>query len=113
MWAAVSVVPLGNPAAVTLKSAVAAVMVPAASFVRLNVMVAVPDPSRSAFDTGGTSFAGNKAAVNFVGRAVGVVGVSFLSHAANVRPSEATRRTETKRFMVGLLKMIRKTSERG
>src|SRR4051812_11627774 len=100
MWAPVSAVPFGKPVVVTLKSAVAAVMLPAESFVRLRVMVAVPAPDASALDAGtaGTSFEGNNVAVNFGGRAVGVVGVSFLSHAANVRPSEAKRRTEAKRF---------------
>jgi hypothetical protein len=50
---------------VTRKSAFAAVIVPPASLVRLNVMVASPFPLASAPVMAGTSFDGNNVAVNF------------------------------------------------
>src|SRR5436190_320168 len=94
MCAAVSVVPAGKPVNVPEKSAVAAVTLPAASFVRLNVIVIVPEPVDSALLNAGTSFAGDNCAVKsalavlllFV-----VEGVVLLPHAAAPRPSARMR----------------------
>jgi hypothetical protein len=65
MWAFVNAVPLGSPAAVTATSNEAAVVVPAPSFVRLKMRVAVADPLASLSAIGGTSLAGNRLTVNF------------------------------------------------
>src|SRR3989304_1089317 len=75
MCEAVSADPFGNPLYVPLKSTVAAVMLPAESFVRLNVIVIVPEAPASALMTAGTSLVGSSVAVNFgAGSGVGAVG---------------------------------------
>jgi hypothetical protein len=56
MWEIVMVVVDGKPCRLHWKLAVAAVIVPAASFVRLNVIVTVPLPVASAPVIGGTSW---------------------------------------------------------
>src|SRR5437667_10712989 len=84
MWAMFIADPAGKPPRVTANVTVADVMLPAASFVVTNVMLAVPLTPDSAFVTGGTSLAGDNAAVN-VGLAVAgvvVADVEFLVHAA-------------------------------
>src|SRR5438105_12642419 len=91
MCAPVSVVPAGKPVSVTVKSAVDAVMLPAASLVLCIVTVTVPLPDASAFVVGvGASLPGSSVAVNFgSGAGVGVAGVSLpqLTAAASVSPS--------------------------
>src|SRR5262245_34303319 len=67
--------------------ALAAVMVPAESRVRSRVKVPVPLPDESAFVTGGTSFAGFRAAVKvtFVGSVFdGVAGLLLPQAAARI-----------------------------
>src|SRR3954466_11790792 len=84
MWAILTTDPDGKPPSVTPNVAVAAVMLPAESLVVFSVMFAVPVTVDSAFVTGGTSFAGESAAVN-TGFAAGVVGdgdVEFFVHPA-------------------------------
>jgi len=58
MWAAVMIVPFGNPVKVATTSTVPAVMAPAASLVTFIVIVAWPLPPISAFvgANAGTSF---------------------------------------------------------
>jgi hypothetical protein len=68
--------PGGNPVRLTTNVAVADVMLPAPSFAVTNVIEAFPLTTDSALVTGGTSFAGDSAAVN-VGL-VGVVGVGVV-----------------------------------
>src|SRR5215510_3067364 len=53
----------GKPLRVTWNDTVPLVMLPAASLVTLNVIVAVPLPLASALVIGGTSFAGRRSAV--------------------------------------------------
>src|SRR5438045_1919042 len=65
MCAPTSVVPAGNPASCTVKSAVADVMAPAASRVMLKAISTCPLPPASAFVTAGTSFDGSNAIENF------------------------------------------------
>ncbi len=57
-------VPAGKPVRLAWNVIVPLVMLPAASLVTLNVIVAVPVPVDSALAIGGTSFAGDSAAVN-------------------------------------------------
>src|SRR5215475_2070146 len=86
--APVSVVPAGNPDSVTVKSAVAAVTLPDASFVACTVTATVPLPVTSPPTTAVVSFDGRSVAVNFgSAAAVGVAGLSLLqSTAASMRP---------------------------
>jgi hypothetical protein len=79
-------VPDGKLLTSSEKSAVTAVMAPLASFVRLNVMFAVPLPLASASVIAGTSLDGSTAAVNFTWLALaeGVVGVFEPHPAASV-----------------------------
>src|SRR5439155_24570241 len=92
MWAMFIADPAGKPPRVTANVTGADVMLPAASFVVTNVMLAVPRTPDSAFVTGGTSLVGDNAAGN-VGLAVvaGVVvaDVEFLVH-AGARSRRAT-----------------------
>src|SRR5688572_32674052 len=60
IWASVTVVPGGNPATLIWMFAVADVTVPAASFVTVSAMVAVPEPLASALVMAGTSLAGER-----------------------------------------------------
>src|ERR1700716_73306 len=77
-------VPAGNPERFTTNVAVAAVTLPAASFVVTIVTVAVPLPEASAPWIAGFSWAGDSAAVN-----VGLVGV--VGAAGDELPQPATR----------------------
>ena len=90
MCAPVSVVPAGKPVNDTLKSAVAAVMVPEALRVRFKVIVTRPDPDASAFDTAGTSLNGDSPAISLTSLPVGEFGLSSSPHAGelcyNLRP---------------------------
>src|SRR3954467_8559264 len=70
MCAALIDVPAGNPVMLTTNVMVAAVTLPAESFVVTIVTVAVPLPLASAPETAGTSLAGDSVATN-----VGLVGV--------------------------------------
>jgi hypothetical protein len=92
--------PAGNPVKLTTNVALADVMLPAASFVVTIVIDALPLTVDSAFVTGGTSFAGDSAAVNvgFVG-VVGVGVVELLQPAA--RKATATAMGD-RRFIVRL-----------
>src|SRR6267378_2897224 len=56
-------VPAGNPVRLTANVAVEAMILPLASFVTSNVMVAVPVPEASAPTMGGTSLAGDNVAL--------------------------------------------------
>ena len=93
MIPAVTAVPAGNPLKSTVMSTVAAVIAPAESRVRLNVMFAVPRPLASALVIAGTTFAGNRTAVNrtWFGFAGGVGDVGDLSS-----PHPAARLATTK-----------------
>src|SRR5882724_9177290 len=97
--------PAGKPVRFTVNVAVAAVTLPAPSFVVSSTIVAVPATVPSGPETGGTSFAGDSVAVN-----VGFVGdgavVDELPQPAANSPSAAA--SKDKRFMVRLL-VIRKT----
>src|SRR4051812_8726226 len=93
MWAILTTEPAGKPPSVTPNVAVAAVMLPAESFVVFSVMFAVPVTVDSAFETGGTSFAGDSAAVN-TGFAAGVVvegEVELLPQPAAIRLRASAR----------------------
>jgi hypothetical protein len=81
---------------------VAAVVVLAESFVKLNVSVAVPDPFASVPLIGGTSLDGSSAAVNVTedDAADGVVGVSS-PHAA-ARDPRRSNPTRARDFMTDL-----------
>src|SRR6266705_910132 len=101
MWAMFIADPAGKPPRVTANVTVADVMLPAASFVVTNVMLAVPLTPDSAFVTGGTSLAGDNAAVNVgLAAAVGLVvaDVEFFVHPA-ARSTIATTGTD-RRFIV-------------
>src|SRR5437762_238153 len=91
MWAPVRVVPAGKPVTVTVKSALAAVMLPAASLVLCIVTVTVPLADASALVVGvGNSLPGSSVAVNFGSAGgVGAAGVSLpqLTAAASTSPS--------------------------
>src|SRR5262249_54375573 len=89
--APVKVVPAGNPDSVTVKSAVAAVTLPDASFVGCTVTVTVPLPVTSPPTTAVVSFPGKSVAVNF-GSAAGV-GVAGLSLPQPVAASVSPRAT--------------------
>src|SRR5687768_8389064 len=93
-------VPAGKPVRLTWNEIVPLVMLPAASLVTLNVIVAVPLPLASALDTGGTSFAGDSAAVN-----TGLTGVDGsvddLPQATEPMAKMAAR--TARRFIVPLL----------
>src|SRR5215510_1134193 len=105
MCDAVSAVPAGNPFTDTVASRVAAVMVPAASLVRLNVSVPVPEPFASAPAIGGTSLAGSNAAVNVTDDEVGdgVVGAgAALSPHAAVRNPRRSNRHRTRGFVTDI-----------
>src|SRR6266487_1565536 len=83
MCAALTGVFAGKPLRFTTKVADAAVTLPAASFVKSNVIVTLPLPLDSAFVTGGTSFAGLRSAVKVGFTADAVVGDDELQPAAN------------------------------
>src|SRR5262245_35120728 len=90
MCDAVKAVPAGNPCTETIASSVAAVIVPAASLVRLNVSVAVPEPLASSPLTGGTSLDARNAAVNVTDDAgEGVVGIPLSEPQAAARTPSA------------------------
>src|SRR5436189_6171756 len=82
MCAALIGVFAGKPFRFTTNVADAAVMLPAASFVKSNVIVALPLPLDSAFVTGGTSFAGLRSAVK-----VGFVGDVVVGDEELVQPA--------------------------
>src|SRR5579864_1612643 len=90
-------VPAGYPFRLTTNVAVPAVMLFCASLVISNVMVTLPLPVDSAFDTGGTSLDGMSVAVNvgLVGE-VGVAGELLLQPTAM---SESATVTIDSRFM--------------
>src|SRR3954465_1140202 len=93
MCAILTTEPAGKPPSVTPNVAVAAVMLPAESFVVFSVMFAVPVTGDSAFETGATSFAGDSAAVN-TGFAAGVVvegEVELLPQPAAIRLRASAR----------------------
>src|SRR6478609_3582397 len=116
MWAPVSTVFGGNPCSVTVKSAVDAVILPAASFVLCIVIVTVPLPVASAFVTGvGASFDGSKVAVNFgSGAGVGVAGVSLPQpNAAIVSPRAKAERGRRDGMCKFLQIVITRISARG
>src|SRR5438067_1965264 len=98
-------VPAGNPCMFITKVTDAAVMLPAASLVVLNVIVALPLPLASAPLMGGFSFAGESAAVK-----VGCVGDGedgeLLPHAA--AKNEAAMASTNMRFIVDC-SLIRRT----
>ena len=60
MCAIVTTVVDGNPNMLAVKSTLAVEMFPEASFVTLNTIVAVPEPTDSALVIGGVSFAGRQ-----------------------------------------------------
>src|SRR5437667_11642573 len=94
-------VPAGNPLRLTTNVAVEVVMLPAASFVTSNVIVAVPVPLASAPTMGGTSLAGDSAAVKTGWReTVGfpVADVEFFVHPA-ARSTSAIAGTD-RRFII-------------
>src|SRR5215217_703232 len=101
MCAAVTGVFAGKLFRVTRKSAVAAVIAPPASLVKLNVIVAFPFPPASAFVMAGTSFDGNRVAKNLTwlafDEAVGVFDPQPVTN-RNTAPSVS------KRFIVFLLR---------
>src|SRR5262249_39064672 len=102
MCEAVNVVPAGNPVTFTVASMVAAVMLPAASLVRLNVRLEVPEPPASDPVTGGTSLAGSNVALNVddaAGEGVGVVGVSLLPQPA----ATEARMSNPERYVKGFM----------
>src|SRR5450432_3005577 len=100
MWAILIGVPAGKLVASQTKSAVAEVIAPVESLVRLKVMFAVPRPLASALLTAGTSFDGSKAAVNLtVFEPDGVVGVVVPQPTARMSRIARTDR----RFIVFLL----------
>ena len=104
--------PGGKPVRVTTKSAVAAVMSPAAFLPMFNVIVTVPLPLASAFETGGTLLAGRSIAVNFgATAAVASVGASVLLS----QPTATSARASANQVMPFdlLLTWFRKTSVRG
>src|SRR5262249_52689331 len=92
--APVRVVPAGNRWSVTVKSAVAAVTLPDASFVGCIVTVTVPLPETSPPTTAVVSLPGDNVAVNFGSAGgVGVDGVSLPQpNAASVSPRARTGR---------------------
>src|SRR2546421_9142207 len=98
MCAAVIEVPAGKPDMLTTNVALAAVILPAASFVVLNVIVAFPVPLVSGPTTVVVSLLGLRSAVN-----VGCVGDGedgeLLPHAA--AKSEAAMASTDRRFIVG------------
>src|SRR5438445_1643343 len=96
-----TVVPAGKPLRSIEKSAVTAVIVPAASLVRFSVSVAVPRPFASALVMAGTTFAGNNVAVNFTW--FGLAGVGAVGDLEPLQPAArrlATSRIIDKRFIV-------------
>src|SRR5262245_6992742 len=111
MCDAVSAVPAGKPVTLAVTSNVAAVTFPAASFDRLNVRVAVPEPPASVPVIGGTSFAGSSTAVYVDDDepSDGAVIVLLSSHAAATPPSMMTARRGMMRFMCELQLRIRRT----
>src|SRR5256885_1424872 len=97
--------PAGKPERFTTKVAVAAVMLPAASFVVTRVIVVLPETVDSALATGGTSLAGDNVAVN-VGL-VGVVGaIEELPQPATQNPRAIVRMD--RRFIVVTLFLIKR-----
>jgi putative aminopeptidase FrvX len=93
---------------------VAAVVVPAESFVKLNVSVAVPDPFASVPLIGGTSLDGSRAAVNVTDDDAGdgVIGVSS-PHAAASDPRRSNP-IRTRDFMTDIsCRAIKRISARG
>src|SRR4051794_31919256 len=94
-------VPAGKPASDTLNVAFAAVMLPEASFVRSHVTVTDPLPVASGPETGGTSFAGSRAALKIGLAAADGAVVESLLHAAT--DSAIPREMLNRRFIIWLL----------
>src|SRR5436305_8548924 len=92
--------PAGKPVRLTTKVTLAAVMLFAASRVTTIVIVALPLTVDSALVTGGTSLAGESAAVN-VGL-VGVVGVGELLLLQPAASRASTTAMGDRRFIVRL-----------
>src|SRR5471030_2169214 len=102
MCAMLIVDPAGNPPTVTAKTALAAVMLPAPSFVTLSVMLAVPVTPTSPLVTGGTSLAGDSDAEKTgLAAAVGDVVVEDELPQPAAKSARARARTD-KRFIVRL-----------
>jgi len=93
-----------KPCTATVASIVAAVIVPAASLVRLNVSVVVPEPFASLPLTGGTSLDGRNAAVNMTDDAgEGVVGILLSEPQAAARTPSPSNPKTVSDFMSDLL----------
>jgi hypothetical protein len=93
---------------------VTAVVVPAASFVKLNLSVAVPDPLASDPLIGGTSLDGSSAAVNVTDDDAGDGVIGLLSPHAAASDPRSSNPIRTRDFMTDIsCRVIKRISARG
>ena len=93
-----------------VKSTLAVEMFPEASFVTLNTIVAVPEPTDSALVIGGVSFAGDSVAVKVGAPLVGLVDDEDEPHPA-AHSAKTTARTDI--LFIEQPPSIRRTCGRG